>query len=202
MGFEEWYHEKKVKPKQDWARVSQQAKQKKLDNKKSKRDILREESIKSLGGEPIEVQYGVPLEEALRDSRKELEWDLKYPNRAKNKGLDKQPRIPRAFGEERNELQYRRDLFQGAKARAKAQDLPFNLEMDDIEIPTLCPVLGIEMQWGNSLTNFTPTLDKIVPKEGYVKGNVKVISAKANRLKNNATLEELEKIVAYIKQNL
>lgn len=48
----------------------------------------------------------------------------------------------------------------------------------------------------------SPTLDRIVPEKGYVKGNVAVISHKANRIKNNGSLEELEAVVSYTKKML
>lgn len=38
----------------------------------------------------------------------------------------------------------------------------------------------------------SPSIDKVIPELGYVRGNVWVISNKANRIKNNATLEELK----------
>ena len=40
----------------------------------------------------------------------------------------------------------------------------------------------------------SPSLDRIVSSLGYVKGNIRVISYKANRVKSNATLEELRKV--------
>lgn len=44
----------------------------------------------------------------------------------------------------------------------------------------------------------SPTLDRIHPDIGYVPGNVMVISAKANRMKNNASLEELKALVIWM----
>jgi len=44
-----------------------------------------------------------------------------------------------------------------------------------------------------------PSVDRIDPTKGYIKGNVEVISWRANHLKNNATVEELEAIVNYMK---
>ena len=83
-----------------------------------------------------------------------------------------------------------------AKSRAKKNDLPFNLELDDITIPERCPLLGIKIEsnnFRNSPNN--PSLDKIIPEKGYTKGNVWVISNRANTLKNDATLSELKLLV-------
>ncbi len=43
-----------------------------------------------------------------------------------------------------------------------------------------------------------PTLDRIIPSRGYVRGNIAVISFRANFLKRDATLDELRKIIRYI----
>ena len=85
------------------------------------------------------------------------------------------------------------------KARAKKENIPFNLTEDDIVVPEFCPVLGIKL----ISTNFNnrPEIDRIVPELGYVKENIRIISGRANRLKNNGTIEEFEKILAYMKNN-
>jgi hypothetical protein len=44
----------------------------------------------------------------------------------------------------------------------------------------------------------SPTLDRIDNAKGYVKGNVCVISKKANTMKNNATPEEVWKLSEYV----
>lgn len=41
----------------------------------------------------------------------------------------------------------------------------------------------------------SPSLDKIIPSLGYVPGNVRIISARANLLKNDATVDELRAIL-------
>lgn len=80
-------------------------------------------------------------------------------------------------------------LVQGAKQRAKKYGLPFDITYKDIVIPECCPYLGIKLvpfsEWSS------PSLDKIIPELGYVKGNIQVISTKANTMKNNATQAEL-----------
>ena len=88
-----------------------------------------------------------------------------------------------------------------AKSRAKKHNLPFNIELDDIVIPEKCPLLGIKIESTevrNSPNN--PSLDKIIPEKGYIKGNVWVISNRANTLKNDASIQELELLVENLKK--
>lgn len=89
-----------------------------------------------------------------------------------------------------------------AKQRARRLNIPFNLEESDIVIPTHCPLLELELCRGNGIVSpSSPSLDKIVPEKGYVKGNVWVISARANQLKSNASLSELKKLVTNLEKN-
>lgn len=90
-----------------------------------------------------------------------------------------------------------------AKKRARLLKLPFSITKENINIPEYCPVLGIKLKLDNSsLLDNSPTIDKVVPELGYIKENIQVISARANRIKNNASLEELEKIVDYVRKNI
>lgn len=87
-------------------------------------------------------------------------------------------------------------LYHSSKQRAKRNGLPFNLELSDITIPAVCPILGIELVKGNGgVHNASPTLDKVVPELGYVKGNVQVVSHLANTMKSNASAEHLQAFV-------
>lgn len=83
-------------------------------------------------------------------------------------------------------------LYHHAKATARKKNLLFNIELTDIVIPDVCPFLEIPLKREGPLAPNSPSLDKIVPRLGYVKGNVQVISFKANTMKHNATLEEFE----------
>lgn len=87
-----------------------------------------------------------------------------------------------------------------AKARAEKSGIPFDIVVTDIHIPERCPVLGIEFDSGGRETS--PSLDKIVPENGYVLGNIRIISNRANRLKSDATPEELRRILAYCEGRL
>lgn len=85
-----------------------------------------------------------------------------------------------------------------AKSRAKRNGIKFDLEFSDIVIPEFCPVLGIKLkQRDGKLADNSPSLDRIIPELGYVKGNVLVVSNKANRIKNNATVDELCRLAEF-----
>ena len=93
------------------------------------------------------------------------------------------------------------DLCYGAKTRAATQGVPFDLVPDDIVIPEYCPVLtGLKLtrNKGGSSNESSPTLDKIIPSLGYVKGNIVVVSQRANVVKGNSTYEELKSWVDWM----
>ena len=93
-------------------------------------------------------------------------------------------------------------MWHSCKKRAKKGDLPFDLTIEDLEVPEKCPILGLELKAGNdSSREISPSLDRIVPELGYVKGNIRVISLRANRLKSDASIEELEAILKYMKEH-
>ncbi len=92
-------------------------------------------------------------------------------------------------------------MLQHAKKRAKDKGLPFELTPKDIVIPEFCPVLGLRLKPSAERypTDASPSLDKLIPSKGYVRGNVFVISHRANSIKRDASLEELEKLVLWLR---
>ncbi len=97
---------------------------------------------------------------------------------------------------------HEQSLVTTAKARAKKFGVAFNIVAGDIYIPDVCPVLGIKLfRTPNKRTDNTPSLDRINPAKGYVKGNIKIISWRANRLKCDASFEEIERLYDYLKNN-
>jgi hypothetical protein len=82
-------------------------------------------------------------------------------------------------------------ILWGAKNRAKRLNVPFNLTIEDIVIPEMCPILNIPVHRKIGLSHNTASLDRIIPELGYVKGNVWVISQRANRVKTNLSRKEL-----------
>lgn len=89
-------------------------------------------------------------------------------------------------------------LWSRAKQRAKKKRLEFSINVEDVKIPSNCPILDIPLEKTNNKNN-SPSLDRIDPSKGYVKGNIQVISWRANNLKSDGTLEEFQKLVAFLK---
>jgi hypothetical protein len=98
-------------------------------------------------------------------------------------------------------------VFYWARPRARRDGLPFTLTRENLlPLPTRCPVLGIKIDYEREpirgAHEDAPSLDRTDSKKGYVPGNVRVISSRANRIKNDGTLEEHEAIVAYMERNM
>lgn len=91
-------------------------------------------------------------------------------------------------------------MLHSAKKRALKKGFEFNLDKSDIVIPEICPILGIPIDRNaDNYSDNAPSLDRTDNTKGYIKGNVCVVSWRANRIKSDATLEELEKIICYAK---
>lgn len=105
--------------------------------------------------------------------------------------------------EEKSIISTEKYMLRSAKGHAKKNKLPFNLSIEDIVIPKYCPILGMELKCEKGrFIESSPTLDKINPVLGYIKGNIRVISYKANMMKNNANSEELKKFCDWINENI
>ena len=83
-------------------------------------------------------------------------------------------------------------IYHNAKKRAKRLRILFDLNLEDIVIPAKCPLLGIPLVLDHTtMCDDSPSLDKLIPSKGYVRGNILVISMRANRIKQNASIDEL-----------
>lgn len=98
-------------------------------------------------------------------------------------------------------------ILRNIKFSAKKRNLDFNLKYSDFELPIFCPILGVKLEYGkNTNSPFNASIDRIDNTKGYIRGNIIVISRKANLMKNDASLEDLqiyctnmEKLINYYK---
>lgn len=92
-------------------------------------------------------------------------------------------------------------MLRGAKQRAVQHGWAFDIVLEDIVIPAVCPVLGIPLEPSvGRARDCSPSIDRIESAYGYVRGNIRVISYRANLLKNNATIEELVLVLADLRR--
>ena len=121
-------------------------------------------------------------------SRRRTE-DTEYSRQMQQRWRDKNPK---------------RYMWTRAKGRAAAEGIPFSITEEDFDIPEYCPVfphIKLVFSTGrNTRPDNIPTLDRIIPALGYVAGNVAVISMRANRLKSDATPDELKSILGWINE--
>lgn len=93
-------------------------------------------------------------------------------------------------------------MWERTKVRAKRNGIKFDLALEDMPaMPKMCPVLGIKIympeykQRATGGCNHSPSLDRIKPWLGYVKGNVRIISNRANLIKGNWSPRELRLVL-------
>lgn len=100
-------------------------------------------------------------------------------------------------------------IMAAAKIRATKQKLDFNLTLDYLITiaPDNCPVFKEPLKWGVGTKEiagkwdyYSPSLDRVLPDRGYVKGNVAWISMRANMIKSSANTKELYAVADWLYQ--
>ena len=90
------------------------------------------------------------------------------------------------------------------RSECKQKGIKFNLSEEYLkDIWTdKCPIFGTEMKIGTGSRGdgYNSHLDRINPDNGYVIGNVAWISGRANRIKYNASVEDLRKIADWMER--
>ncbi len=94
-------------------------------------------------------------------------------------------------------------MLQSIKSRCVKENITFDLDLDYLisiwPKDHTCPVFGCKLtrnKRGES-RDTSASADRIIPEKGYVKGNVAIVSFKANRMKNNGTVEDLRKVLHF-----
>ena len=132
--------------------------------------------------------------------QKQREASARYRGKHKDKVRASNQKALQKMRDERPQF----SMYYSAKKRAKVKNLPFDLSIEDIVIPEYCPILNIKLVVGKGGTANpdSPTLDKIIPALGYVKGNVQVISRRANVMKSDANFNELHLFADWVKMEI
>lgn len=147
--------------------------------------------------------------EANKEAQKKFR--KKHPEKQKmwnKKWQDANPGINKEMQKRQYEREPAHVMVRHKRGEAKRRGILFGMTKEDISpLPALCPVLGIVLDYsygnkGKHPADNSPSIDRLVPSKGYVAGNVRVISVRANRIKNDATLEEIRKVLQYLENSL
>lgn len=97
-------------------------------------------------------------------------------------------------------------LYRNAKSRAKKKGVPFNItkaEILELIGDGKCPIFGTPYNLSaRRISDTSANLDRTFPDLGYTKRNCVVMSNIANRIKTNATTEELRKVLVWMEKHV
>lgn len=139
----------------------------------------------------------------LKDKQAGRDWQRQYDTAHKEQKRDYGMRTSEA-GNARWRRGYHKNIvramLQAAKSRAKQKGLPFTITEVDVIVPDTCPLLLIPLAASTvARAPGSPSLDRKDATKGYEPGNVWVISYRANRIKNDATLAEFLMMASNLK---
>jgi hypothetical protein len=150
-------------------------------------------------------------------SEKQMQDWIKDQNRKRRENEAKRPGPFARFNRGYNVVKYRPvkkqpvdeqrktivwKLLRTRAAVAKRRGVPFDLVAADITVPDYCPITGTRFVGPDISGNWddAPTLDRVNNRRGYVRGNVRVISRRGNRMKSDLSAEDCDRIAAYIRK--
>lgn len=91
-------------------------------------------------------------------------------------------------------------MLQDKKRESRKKRIPFGLTIEKLPpVPDKCPVFGIPLVAGVAISDDSPSLDRIIPSEGYVPGNVIWVSNFVNRIKTDASWRQILAVAEFYK---
>jgi hypothetical protein len=129
-------------------------------------------------------------------------YDIEYRKKNKQKRSEQNKHLY----EHSRKVKFQNDpqhyLWYVARTRSRQKGTEFTIVKEDIIIPKVCPILGLTLTKGNGYLPNAMSLDRVDNNKGYIPGNVRVISRKANLMKSDLTVDILEQIIKYIKKEI
>lgn len=83
------------------------------------------------------------------------------------------------------------------RSKCKKFNIEFDIDREDIKLPDMCPIFHTPFDLTRKDRNNAPSVDRIDNSKGYIKGNVIVVSNKANAMKREATLQDMKRLVEF-----
>lgn len=145
--------------------------------------------------ECVDCRQGQRARRKIANAEHDREYQQRYRQDHPEHGEAKRQKYQ---GNASERLRY---IVNAARRRARQGGYPFDLTVETLPpVPEHCPVLGIPLEFSARRTDSTPSLDKRIPSLGYVRGNIEWMSWRANRLKNDASPDELLRLAAHVNE--
>ena len=127
-----------------------------------------------------------------KDKEKSKKYHREYNRSYMKKSREENPELFKARDKNWRTNNRLQSLIFSTKQTAKKKGIDHDIDISDLVKVQICPLTGVEIDWsvsGRHLLN--PSIDRIDPSKGYVKGNVEIMSCLGNSMKNAATKEQL-----------
>lgn len=138
----------------------------------------------------------------MTSKEKKRLYDIEYRKRNKQKRSDQN----KIMYQNSRKVKFQNDpqhyLWYVARTRSRQNGTDFSIVKEDIIIPDKCPILELILTKGNGYLPNAMSLDRVDNNKGYIPGNIRVISRRANLMKSNLTIDILEKLIKYIKKEI
>ena len=147
-------------------------------------------------------KYNVSRERMRQVIKKYIpDWKARY-GRRKLSAPPTQEWIDK-WGHKENTDLYREQRFKFGRKKANAVRIGYSwtVTFGELGWPTHCPILGIPLNYfAEAREEGSPSFDRIDNSKGYERDNVQIISWRANRIKNDGTIEEHRKIADFMEK--
>lgn len=135
----------------------------------------------------------------IKEQKTRSYWNTRDTALPKKRERSREPES-RAKQEKWKRRNHVKVMWMNAKHRALRAGLEFTITPDDISVPSHCPVLGIPLIPGvGKTTANSPSIDRFDNSRGYTPDNIRIISCRANSLKSDANVDELEAVAQYMR---
>lgn len=126
------------------------------------------------------------------------DWEEHYGHAVVRKERSDAQYVKWGVKEDSSLYDMKRQKFRTKKGSSKGWE--WTLTFGELDWPTHCPVLGIELDYfAERRQDNSVSFDRVDNSKGYLTGNVRIISWRANRLKNDGTAEEHEAVARWMK---
>lgn len=163
------------------------------------------ENLKNMGKQGLTMadvakQYGVSRQRIKQVTAKFLpEWKETYGHAVRNEQKEERWKAKWGHKQDTDLYHVQRDKFRAKKYNAERTGYTWGVEFGDIEWPTHCPILGLELNYfAEFRQENSVSFDRIDSNIGYEKGNIQILSWRANRIKNDGSAEEHRLIANYL----